>query len=499
MKKLFLFFLFAFNCLASFSQKQGNIWCFGDSAGIDFNQSPPTTFTSKVRNKGSCCSIADTSGSLLFYANTRAGRAGNTTQIWSSNNQLMQNGDSIVGQGWFYELVIVPNPTFDSTYYLFSIGVTNSGDSGLYYSMVDMKLNGGLGAVALKNIRLQSFKCDDQLTSIKHANGRDWWLLFRESSAPNNIIYSYLISTNGISNLITNQVGSVNNGYLKRMVISSDGSKIACTNYAGLIEILGFNRCSGIFNGPINISNEFETPYTIGAEISADNNVLYISTDSQSPDTSYLFQYNLADTNIRLTKDTIHIYTYPPSVYEAGMLKLGPDNKIYVANGYYNGVQNFFPYADSMYNFVNMNLSVINQPNNLGSACDFQPYSFNLGGKRSYLGLPNNPDYDMGPIPNSICDTVTSVTTLWSKQNAAISIFYHTSWQTAFVNASGLKGSRIQLVVMDLSGRIVYSENSECKDGFFTRDLSMSNFASGMYLISIFTEREKLTGKMVKP
>ena len=105
MKKLFLFFLFAFNCLATFSQKQGNIWCFGDSAGIDFNQSPPTTFTSKVRNKGSCCSIADTSGSLLFYANTRAGRAGNTTQIWSSNNQLMQNGDSIVGQGWFYELV----------------------------------------------------------------------------------------------------------------------------------------------------------------------------------------------------------------------------------------------------------------------------------------------------------------------------------------------------------------------------------------------------------
>ena len=146
-----------------------------------------------------------------------------------------------------------------------------------------------------------------------------------------------------------------------------------------------------------------------------------------------------------------------------------------------------------------MNVGVIQAPDSIGPSCNFQPYSFYLGGKRGYSQFPNNPDYDMGPIPNSICDTVTSVATLWSKQNAAISIFYHTSWQTAFVNASGLKGSRIQLVVMDLSGRIVYTEKNESKDGFFTRDLSMSNFASGMYLISIFTEREKLTGKMVKP
>ena len=90
----------------------------------------------------------------------------------------MQNGDSIVGQGWFYELVIVPNPSGNNTFYLFSIGVTNSGDSGLYYSVVDMNLNGGLGAVTQKNIRLQPFKIDDGLTAIKHGNGRDWWLFF---------------------------------------------------------------------------------------------------------------------------------------------------------------------------------------------------------------------------------------------------------------------------------------------------------------------------------
>ncbi len=174
MKKILIIFLVILNYFSVYCQKQGNIWCFGDSAGIDFNKSPPATFTSNVRNRGSCCSIADTSGSLLFYANTRAGRVGNTTQVWSGNHQLMQNGDSIVGQGWYYELVIVPNPAANNTFYLFSIGVTNSGDSGLYYSAIDMNLNGGMGEVTQKNIQLQPFKIDDGLTAIKHGNGRDW-------------------------------------------------------------------------------------------------------------------------------------------------------------------------------------------------------------------------------------------------------------------------------------------------------------------------------------
>ncbi len=293
-------------------------------------------------------------------------------------------------------------------------------------------------------------------------------------------------------------MGSLHPGFRKQLFFNSNGSKLVATGGAGLIEYFDFDRCTGIISNPINISQSFETPLILGAAISPNDSILYISTDTNSPDTSYLFQYNLADTNIRLTKDTIHVFTYPPSVYEAGFLKLGPDKKIYVANAYYNGIQNFFPFADSMYNYINMNVGIIQSPDSIGASCNYQPYFFNLGGKRNYAQFPNNPDYDMGPITNSICDTVTSVTALLPKENAAITIFYHADWQTAFINANGLKGSHIQLVVMDISGRIVYSEKGESRDGFFTKDLSMSNFASGIYLVSIFTERERLTGKMVK-
>ncbi len=499
MKKILIILFLTLNYFSLYSQKQGNIWCFGDSAGIDFNQSPPTTFTSSVRNRGSCCSIADTSGSLLFYANAQAGRIGNTTQVWSSNHQLMQNGDSIVGQGWFYELVIVPNPSGNNTFYLFSIGVTNSGDSGLYYSVVDMNLNGGLGAVTQKNIRLQPFKIDDGLTAIKHGNGRDWWLFFRRNIAPSDTFYSYLIDPTGINNYTIQKAGSLHPGFRKQLFFNSNGSKLVATGGAGIIELFDFDRCTGVISNPINISQSFETPLISGAAISPNDSILYVSTNTSSPDTSYLFQYNLADTNIRLTKDTIHIYTYPPSVYEAGFLKLGPDKRIYVANIYYNGVQNYFPYADSMYNYINMNVGVIQSPDSIGSSCNFQPYSFYLGGKRSYSQFPNNPDYALGPITNSICDTVTSIDETLSQKTSSLSVFYHHAWQTAFINANGLKGSQLKLIVMDISGRMVYSEGSIATNGYFSRDLPMNDFASGLYLITIFTEKEKLTGKIVKP
>ncbi|MBL0341881.1 MAG: hypothetical protein IPP71_13640 [Bacteroidetes bacterium] len=48
-----------------------------------------------------------------------------------------------------------------------------------------------------------------------------------------------------------------------------------------------------------------------------------------------------------------------------------------------------------------MTLSVINYPDSLGTACGYSPFSFYLGGKRTYYGLPNNPDYDMPAIAGS--------------------------------------------------------------------------------------------------
>jgi hypothetical protein len=55
----------------------------------------------------------------------------------------------------------------------------------------------------------------------------------------------------------------------------------------------------------------------------------------------------------------------------------------------------------------NENLSVINTPDSLGLACNFTPFSFYLGGKRTYWNLPNNANYNLGSMTGSICDSLT--------------------------------------------------------------------------------------------
>ena len=48
-------------CCAYFAnaQKQGSVWCFGDSTGIDFGSGLPVTFQSGMDSRGSCVSISD--------------------------------------------------------------------------------------------------------------------------------------------------------------------------------------------------------------------------------------------------------------------------------------------------------------------------------------------------------------------------------------------------------------------------------------------------------
>ena len=179
------------------AQKQNSIWCFGDSAGIDFNDPVnPVPIITSLDTRGSCASIADSLGQLLFYANTRATLPGKTTRIWNKNHQLMENGDSIMGRGWYNELIIIPYPGSPTKFYLFSSGVT--GTIGMYYSVIDMSENSGLGKVTLKNVQLETYRAWDGIAAVKHANGRDWWLITKDwstgsGSGGNNLFHKYLV------------------------------------------------------------------------------------------------------------------------------------------------------------------------------------------------------------------------------------------------------------------------------------------------------------------
>ena len=136
-----------------------------------------------------------------------------------------------------------------------------------------------------------------------------------------------------------------------------------------------------------------------------------------------------------------------------GVLRKAPDNKIYLATAF----ENFYPYQDTSFNIYNTNLSVINYPDSLGLACDFQPFSFYLGGARTYYGLPNNPDYELGAWVGSPCDTLTvGLTPGPSEERGAwMQAWYNHEWNMIHVNAAQLKGKKGVLRLFDIEGRIV--------------------------------------------
>lgn len=500
MRKILLWMFFTLP-LFCFSQKRGSVWCFGDSAKINFSDTANIiTGTSSVKCRGSCVSTCDSNGTLLFYANTRANLADNTTLVWSNNDSLMQNGDSIVGEGWYHELIIVPFPSSDSLYYVFSIGVTGSSQAGLYYSIVDISANGGLGSVVQKNVQLQSTTNVDCLSAVKHGNGRDWWIISRRLVTspliPNNRFLIYLLSPTGVSNVNIQSVGSLNSTNLGNICFNSNGNRFAFSNYKGLLELYDFDRCIGVVSNSQIIypeSTQFPLPQNWSVQFSPNNNILYLTqTAAFAPDICHLVQFDLGVPNVASSADTLWT---TPFMQNMGALKLAPDGKIYLTTNYNGG----YPYADTVYNIINTTLSVINLPDILGGACNFQPSNFSLGGKRSYFGLPNNPDYDMPAITGSTCDTITSVSSSAIKDlRPDLLVYYNPDWQKAFINAQKLKGNKYNLQVLDMLGHVVFKEQGNFQPPYFNKDLNCANLSKGMYIINLATDREELMKKFIK-
>ena len=492
-----IFFLLLFICNSVSAQFKNSIWIFGDSAGIDFsNVNNPVPIISGMDGRGSSASICDSAGNLLFYAFTIANTSNHSSHVFNSQNSLMSNGDSIMGEAWYNELIILPDPGNQGSYYLFSISTSVTFDPGLFYSKIDMQLNGGLGMVTSKNILLNNLQAFDGLLAFRHGNGRDWWLIFKpegNQNPPNNDFFVYLISPSGISQPIHQSVGYIITTAGGTISFSKNGDKILMTDWKNLIQVFDFDRCTGLISNPIIVEPEHvESGEHFGNCFSPNGNVIYVThmLDGANYD-SRLYQYDLNAANISASRETLYYAQVPASL---AALRLAPDNKVYLSMGYY---AYYFPFPDSMYYSENTNLSVVNKPDSVGSACDFQPYSFDLGGKRTYYGLPNNPDYEKGPLLGSICDTLGVGIERPVNVHPALNVYYHSGWQTAFINASRLTSGHYELAVFDISGRKIFGEAGVISNTSFTKDLNCSGVAKGLYIVTLVTDDQKINMRLL--
>ncbi|MBK8845024.1 MAG: T9SS type A sorting domain-containing protein [Bacteroidetes bacterium] len=114
--------------------------------------------------------------------------------------------------------------------------------------------------------------------------------------------------------------------------------------------------------------------------------------------------------------------------------------------------------------------------------------------------MPNNPNYGLGPLVGSPCDTLSANLTPSPSPHGEgkMQCTYISAWEKLFVNASGLQGNRVTVTIYDVHGSAIRNYELKITNGYATADVDCAGWASGRYVVSLRSENELLSGKFIK-
>lgn len=344
-------------CLVFPAQNQAMKWYFGNQAGLDFSTSPPTVLTNgAMTTSEGCASISDANGNLLFYTNG--------INIYDQTHSVMANGSGLTGNSSTTQSgMIVKQPGSSNIYYVFSLGASGTGT--LAYSIVDMSLAMGNGSVTTKNVVI-STNMTEKLTSVKHCNGTDVWVLAHANNSQD--FHSYLVTSTGITSTVITGIGTTHTtspyNWLGNMKASPNGKKLglAISGTNGSFELYDFNNSTGVVSNSLSLGG-YSSAY--GCEFSPDGTKFYGDKES----TPYcLYQWDLCAGSP--TAIVASLYTQTVSSQIMGM-QAAIDGKIYIAR------------------LSQSTLAVISNPNASGSNCNYVHNGQSVSPKTSAFNLPN--------------------------------------------------------------------------------------------------------------
>lgn len=484
MKIILISFFLILTSLISKGQKQGNIWYFGDHAGLDFNGATPVALTNGQiylypnpgpHNEGSSV-ISDSSGALLFYSNG--------AKVWNKNHNVTPNGDSLLGHPSSTQAaLIVPLPQSDQYFYLFTTDafIYDNLKYGLRYSVIDNCLDNGLGDIISnqKNILLLDTVAE-KLTATKHSNGIDYWVVTHKYFS--DAFYSYLLTANGITNPVISHIGSIHQDIwipgntaaaIGQMKISPNGAKIALcfsnTNPA-VSELFNFNNSTGVVSNLISLPTDSIGMNLYGLEFSPDNSKLYFSYNEYSQ----IYQYDLtAGGGIAsaIKNSKILISNSPNQTDNVFGMQLAPNGKIYVTR-----LQQTF-------------LAAINNPNVYGTACNYIDNAVSLNGKAcsySITGFIDSYDYS-----NATTNCSTGIND-FNNENLSLKIYPNPVQEAISIEFP--EKEIFNLFVSDVTGRKIY----ERKNAKGIMKVDCGNFSKGIYFVQAKNNKNSLTYKLIK-
>ncbi|MCB0706551.1 MAG: PKD domain-containing protein, partial [Saprospiraceae bacterium] len=416
-------FLLLFALTQGFAQtpfeygKQDNIWLFGNGFAaasedsvliwggtrLEFTEDGPIAIYQEhaIQFRITNASICTPEGDLLFYTNGVA--------VGDSSHQVMADGTGLNEHWWteqwedlglpiIQEALVLQHPGAANLFYIVHGLITPTPDQDttapykmykLYYSLVDMDKNGGLGRVIEKNVEIIDDELDyGRVIAQRHANGRDWWILLPKFET--NEYYRFLIDADGV-HIEENQIIGypvINGG--GQTMFSMAGKKFVrvsakYVNQGIHFDIYDFDRCTGLLSNHIQF-NVPDTMIVLGGALSPNGQFLYVSAWHD------VFQFDLEAADIPGSQVLIgHIdgFESPPGLRTQFFLsQLAPDGRIYISS-----------------NTTNYSLGVIHRPDLPYPDCDFRQHDIQLPVLYD-SALPNYPNFRSGPLDGSPCDTL---------------------------------------------------------------------------------------------
>ncbi|MDH5475006.1 MAG: gliding motility-associated C-terminal domain-containing protein [Cyclobacteriaceae bacterium] len=343
------------------AEQRANIWYFGQNAGIDFNNGAIPIGDSQMNTIEGCAAISDRNGKIILYTDG--------VNVYDKEHTQITNKGIGGAQDATQSSIIVPFVGDETLYYIFTTEeLYGSYTYQLKYSVFDLKLNNGTGALISENTLIFS-------PSTERVTASNNWLIAHEFG--NNTFRAYPMTGSGIGQPVYSNIGishtSTNDtygqGYMElgvnnRLIVAT--SNPPNENY---LEVFDFVDTTGILTNyrQIDMSKNGAIGQVYGIEASSGGNKLFASVIDGG--NSQIFEYffdSLDNPHFRQSLDI--------SGQQVGAIQVGPDGQVYVA----------------INNSNQLGTIIVNEDTTQNSIIDPSLTPFALsGGTQSTLGLPN--------------------------------------------------------------------------------------------------------------
>lgn len=347
----------------------------------------------------------------------------------------------------------------------------------LFYTRIDMSLDGGLGGVTVqKNWLFHIGDVEFGLAACQHGNGRDWWIIAQKASSDTLLIF--LLNPQGINFHSQQGFGfPATDGNANAPKFSANGDRYSYTTIKPLggsvyyhdARVYNFNRCNGVLsNAQLFI---IDSAPGFGNEFSPSGRFLYTSSSQN------IYQFDLDATNVQASKIGVALYDgfyspYPPFATDFWCMNRRADGKIYVSTGNSTLVMHRIEFPDS-----------------LGLACDVQQHSISLP-CYAFRADVNHPNYNLGRWAGSPCDTLAWVGNEEIENDFKLRLYPNPSrgeFKLIYLLPQGESGV---LEIYNVEGKRVYSQ--ALPPWSTLQELSL-NLPAGLYTCRIQSKLQQQT------